>query len=231
MNDRNRKRLRRGESVRDLTSNLTQAFPEGSKGAEIIAKINQLVERINAHDASSATNSRTLRAVVDAKDGARKELLNFLRTISRTARTVGMDDPAIKDKFRLPVGSMSDQLLLSTARSFVAEATPLKDRFVAYGMSADFPQALEQKIAAFEGHVSLHHTSKGARASDNASASAALDELDREIERLDTVMRNTFAADPATLAAWDMARHLERVPKKRKDKEGKGGTPPPTAHD
>src|SRR5947209_19396244 len=179
MNDRNRKRLRRGESVRDLTSNLTQAFHEGSKGAEIIAKINQLVERINAHDASSATNSRTLRAVVDAKDGARKELLNFLRTISRTARTVGMDDPAIKDKFRLPVGSMSDQLLLSTARSFVAEATPLKDRFVAYGMSADFPQALEQKITAFEGHVSLHHTSKGARASDHASASAALDELAR----------------------------------------------------
>src|ERR671933_44625 len=131
MNDRNRKRLRRGESVRDFTSNLPLPLTQGGKGAEIVARINQLVQRINALDAASATNARTLRAVVDAKKEARKELREFLRTISRTARAVGLDDPAFKEKFRLPVGSVSDQMLLSTARSFVSEATPLKERFVA----------------------------------------------------------------------------------------------------
>jgi hypothetical protein len=226
MNDRNRKRLRRGQSARDLMSSLADSFAAGSKGAESVARIIELVESINALDASSATNARTLRAALDAQDGARKELRNLLRTISRTSRPVGIDDPALKDKFRMPTGSMSDQVLLSTARSFVLEATPIKDRFVAYGMSANFPDALAEKITALEGQASLHHTSKGARASDNAAATAALDELDREIERLDTIMRNTFAADPATLAAWDIARHLERIPKKRKDKGASGNTPP-----
>src|SRR5919202_559013 len=82
MNDRNRKRLRRGESVRDFTSNLPLPLTQGGKGAEIVARINQLVQRINALDAASATNARTLRAIVDAKKEARKELREFLRTIS-----------------------------------------------------------------------------------------------------------------------------------------------------
>jgi|ERR1043165_1438213 len=230
MNDRSRKRLRRGESVRDFTLNLPQPFPAGSKGAEIVTRIGQLVERVNALGASSATNTRTLRAVVDAKGKARRELRDALRAISRTAHAAGLDDPALKDKFRLPVGSVSDHLLLSTARSFVAEAAPLKERFVAYGMSADFPEALGQKIAAFEGHASTHHASRSARASDNASVAAALDELDREIGRLDIVIRNTFAQDGATLAAWEIARHLERVPKRRKDVEGNAGTPQQPTH-
>lgn len=121
---------------------------------------------------------------------------------------------------------MSDQSLLSTARSFVAEAAPLKERFVAYGLSADFPETLGRKITAFEEHAALHHTSRSTRASDNAAVTDLLDELDREVERLDTVMRNTFAADHATLAAWDIASHLERLPKRRKDGEGDAAPPP-----
>jgi hypothetical protein len=230
MNDRNRKRLRRGESVRDLMSKLASFFPEGSKGAETITRINQLVERVHALDASSTSNARALRTALDGKGKARKELHDLLRAMSRTSRAAGIDDPAFREKFRLPAGSMSDQALLSTARSFVTEAAAVKDRFVAYGMSADFPDVLGEKITALEGHASLHHTSKGARASDNASVAAALDELDREVERLDAIMRNTFASDPSTLTAWEMARHLERIPKKRKDK-GDNGNTPQGAHD
>jgi hypothetical protein len=227
MNDRDRKRLRRGESVRDFASNMTLVFTEGSKGAEVVGSIAQLVERLNALSASSATNTRTLRAVADAKKDARKELREALRAISRTAHAIGLDDPDLRDKFRLPVGTLSDQSLLSTARSFATEAAPVSERFVAYGMGADFADALGQKIAAFEGQASAHHASRSARASDNASVAATLDELDRQIERLDAVMRNAFASDPSTLAAWEVARHLERAPKKRKGGGGNGGTPTP----
>jgi hypothetical protein len=225
MNDRNRKRLRRGESVRDFTSKLASSFPVGSKGAETITRINQLVERVYTLDASSASNARALRTALEGKETAHKELHDALRAISRTARAAGIDDPAMREKFRLPSGNLSEQALLSTARSFLTEAAAVKDRFVAYGMSADFLDALGEKITALEGHASLHHTSKGARASDNASVAAALDELDREVERLDAIMRNTSASDPSTLTAWEMARHLERIPKRRKDKGGNGNTP------
>ena len=226
MNDRSRKRLRRGERVRDLAMSMKSAFPEGSKGAASNAKIIQLIARVEALDTSSVTNAREFFNVSGAKGDARKELRDILRTISRTARTIGMDDPELKGKFRIPKGSLSDQALLSTARSFVAEATPHKDSFVAYGLSADFVNTYGQKIAAFEEHSVRHNTSRSARASDNAGRAAALDELDAEVDRLDTIMRNTFADDPETLAAWDLARRLERIPQRHKDKKvGNGGTP------
>ena len=228
MNDRSRKRLRRGERVRDLIKSLTTVFLEGSKGAASITKIVQLIERAKALDTSFVTNAREFVNVSGAKGDARKELRDILRTIARTARTVGMDDPEVRGKFRIPKGSLSDQALLSTARSFVAEATPLKDSFVAYGLSADFADVFGQKIEAFEEHSVRHNTSKSARASDNAGVAAALDELDAEVERLDTIMRNTFADDPETLAAWDLARRVERLPQRHRDKNGdNGGTPQP----
>ena len=217
MNNRQRRHSERGERVRDFTSTLNAFFPAGSRGAECISKIGQLVERVHALDASRETNIRAARAVTVAKGGARAELESMLRQIARTARAIGMDDPALKDKFRLPAGSLSNQALMSTARSFLAEAVPLKDRFIAFGMSAEFFNTLEQKIESFEGHANRQHTSASARAADNVSLDGALDELGAEIERFDTIMRNTFAGDAATLAAWDVARHLERATQKRKD--------------
>ena len=228
MNDRGRKHLRRSERVRDLATSLKSAFPEGSKGAASIEKITQLIEHIKTLDTSSVTNAREIANVSGAKGDARKELRDILRTISRTARTVGMDNPEVKGKFRMPKNNLSDQALLSTTRSFVEEATPFKDSFVAYGLSADFVNTYGQKIAAFEERSVRHNTSRSARASDNAGVAAALDELDAEVERLDTIMRNTFADDPETLTAWDLARRLERLPQKHKDKNGEnGGTPQP----
>ena len=228
MDDRKRKHLRRGERVRDLIKSLTTVFNEGSRAAASIARITQLIERIKALDTSSVTNAREVVNASGAKGDARKELHDFLRTIAHTARSVGMDDPELKGKFRMPAGNLSDQALLSTARSFAAAATPLKESFVAYGLSADFADTFGQKIAALEEHAVRHNTSKSARASDNAGLAAALDELDAEVERLDTIMRNTFANDPETLTAWDLARRLERLPQKHKDKNGEnGGTPQP----
>src|SRR5947209_968299 len=118
MNDRSRKRLRRGERVRDLAMSMKSAFPEGSKGAASNAKIIQLIARVEALDTSSVTNAREFFNVSGAKGDARKELRDILRTIARTARAVGLDDPELKGKFRMPTGSLSDQALLSTARSF-----------------------------------------------------------------------------------------------------------------
>ena len=98
MNDRGRKHLRRSERVRDLATSLKSAFPEGSKGAASIEKITQLIEHIKTLDTSSVTNAREIANVSGAKGDARKELRDILRTISRTARTVGMDNSEVKGK-------------------------------------------------------------------------------------------------------------------------------------
>jgi hypothetical protein len=182
-----------------------------------------LVDQLSALDASHASNKRAAREGTSGKSDAREQLRAMLKRISHTSHAAGLDDPALRDHFRLPVANPNSQALLSTARSFLAEAAPLKSRFVEYGLDSGFLDALGAQITAFESFASQQNTGTSARKANSAAIDAALDSLDAEIARLDAIIGNKFADDPAQLAAWQSARRLERAPRKTK---GTTGTPP-----
>lgn len=223
MNDTQRRRHERGLRVRDFAETVKDSFPSNSKGAESIARVEQLVEQLTALDASHATNKRAAQAGTSGKKEAREELRRMLSRISKTGRAIGMDDTSLKNRFRLPDTNPNSQTLLGTARSILAEATPLKSRFVEYGHSADFLDTLGEKISRFESFATQQNTGASARKADSAAIDSALDSLDTEITRLDAIVRNKYADDPAQLAAWESARRVERAP--RKAKSGNGASP------
>jgi hypothetical protein len=227
MNDQQRRRRERGARVRDFAGERGADFPAGSKGAQASTRIKQLVAQIDTLDASLSTHARTTKASTSAKRDASTGLRDLLTRIARTARAIALDGPELKRKFRLPVGTISGQTLVSTARSFHAEATPLKTQFIAYGMSDNFLDDLEARITDFESHAEQQNTGKNARVADRAAIAAALDELDAEVARFDAIVRNKFVSDPATLAAWEAAHHTERDPQKRKT--GAKQSAPPAA--
>jgi hypothetical protein len=226
MNDTQRRRHERGLRVRDFTQTVTGSFPAQSKGAQSIARIDHLVDQLSALDASHATNKRAAREGTSGKNDVRTQLHAMLKRISHTAHAAGMDDPALKNSFRLPDANPNSQTILGTARSFLAEAAPLKPRFVEYGLDSGFLDALSAKINAFESFASQQNTGASARKANSIAIDAALDSLDAEIARLDAIVGNKFADDPAQLAAWQSARRVERAP--RKTKSGDAGTPPQT---
>jgi hypothetical protein len=227
MNDRQRRRQERAERVRDLAATLNAEFTDGSKGAQSVARLDELVERVTALDASHATNAREAHAGTTGKTEARGSLRKLLSRISETASVIATDDPSLKDKFRIPAGNPNSRSLLSTARSIQTEVAPHKARFVEYGLAADFLDKLGEKIDTFEQSANRQHTGVSARSGDRAAISAALDAVDEEIARFDAIIHNKFADDPARLAAWETARRLERAPRKSK---GANGTPPPATH-
>jgi hypothetical protein len=47
------------------------------------------------------------------------------------------------------------------------------------------------------------------------------------LRRLDVIVRNKFRDDPATLAAWEHARHVERPARQSKRNNGGTNTPAP----
>lgn len=226
MNDSQRRRYERGARVRDFAETVKSSFPAGSKGAQSAARVRELVERVAALDASRATNTRAAREGTSGKGEAREALRALLSQISRTARAVSLDDPALKEKFRLPGGNPNTQALVSASRSFLAEATPLKAQFVGYGMGDDFLEALAAKIADFEGHATRQHTGASARVADAAAIDAALDDLDDEIARFDTISRNTLADNAAALAALQSARRVERAARVREGGKKSADNPP-----
>ena len=215
MNDEQRRRFERGARMRDFAETVKSSFPAGSRGARSAAHIAELVERVASLDAARATNIRAAREGTSGKNETRERLREWLSQISRTARAISLDDDALKNRFRLPGGNPNAQTLVSAARSFLAEAAPLKTQFVEYGMPSDFVEALTALIADFEGHATRQHTGVSARAATGAAIDAALDELDDEVARFDVIARNRFAKDPGSLAALQSARRFERAPRRR----------------
>jgi hypothetical protein len=221
MNDLQRRRFERALRVRDFAVEHSSSTPAG-KATQAVTRIGQLIEQINALGASQSTHTRNSRAGTSGKGAARAELRALLSAIARTARTISLDDPSFAALFRLPSGNPGDITMLDTARSFQTAATPLKPRFVEYGLSDDFLTTLAAKIGAFEESASQQNTGANARAADRVAIVSALKELDAEIARLDAVLRNKFADDESMLAAWETASRLERAPRKPKT-----SAPPP----
>lgn len=216
MNDRQRRRFERLARSRDVAATHSDAFPANSVGGKALANISSKLAEIETLDAARSTGERNYQHGTSIKRDKREALRKLLAAMSETAATMALDFPEYKDRFRRPTSNFNDQNILTTARSFHTEATPDKARFIEYNMPADFLEKLNELIEDFEGAVNQQNVGKGGRRANSVAIDAALDAGEKDLERLDTAMRNRFADDPATLAAWESARRLQSAPKKPK---------------
>ena len=187
-------------------------FPPNSFGAEKFAALGAVIAGLDEHATTQVSGLSTAQQGVTGKAAARDELRRGLEALSRTARIIGFDTPGLEDKFRLP-RSPKDQELISTARAFASDAGPLAAEFVRRGLPANFLADLASDIESFEAAVSRKTEGRAA----HVAATAAIDDLVEDgmknLRQLDTVVRNIFADDPATLAGWTSASHVERSPR------------------
>jgi hypothetical protein len=222
MNDTQRRRFERLARAGSFASARTADFPETSRGGQAIARLRNIVSQLEIFDTSRVANAGVSKQGTSAKQGEREALRRQLGAMTDTAETIGLDFPEVRGSFRRPRPNTNDQTLLSTARAFAAAAAPLKSRFVEYDMPDDFLEQLNASITNFEQAIVRQNSGTGARVAANASLEEALRRGEQELERLDTSVRNKFREDPATLAAWESARHIERSRRSRSN----GGAQP-----
>jgi hypothetical protein len=225
MNDNQRRRDERLIRVRDFGQTRIASFPADSRGGLALAAIDTIIEEIDTLDASRSGSVGGARAGTLSRRDARERLRAQVSAISKTAKAIGLDFPEVKNRFPLPRTNVNDSTLLSTARSFAAEAQPLKTRFIEYDLPADFLDKLNAAIDDFEEAINQQNTSADSSTQTRTAIDAALARAEQELERFDTAVRNKFAGDEATLAAWERARRLERAPRSSGNNTQ---TPPPT---
>lgn len=138
--------------------------------------------------------------------------------------------PGIDSKFRIP-RKATDQELIGTAQSSAADALILKSAFIRYAMPAEFLDELNDHIEAFQRALSTQQTGKGSQVMATAAIDDTLEEALDVVRQLDAIVPNTFHNDPARLAAWASARHVERAARKPQTSTATpGSTPtPPTS--
>lgn len=215
MKDSDTRRYEAFVRVRDFGAERAAQFPPNSFGAEKLLALDAVIAGLDKHASTQASGLSTAQQGVTGKAAARDELRRDMEAISRTARSMAFDTPGLEDKFRLP-RMPKDQELINTARAFAADALPLAAEFARRGLPADFLADLVSDIESFE--QAINHTTKGRSA--HVASTAAIDDLIEDgmthLRQLDAVVRNLFADDPATLAAWTSASHVERAPRRNR---------------
>jgi hypothetical protein len=185
-------------------------FTEDTARGKSLAKLRALQKRIEELDAECATHDRTKMQGTSGKKEEREALKKMLTAIGKTADLISLDYPEVKGAFLRPKANSNDQTLLSTARSIAAAFKIHKSKFVEYDMGSDFEERFQARIAGFAQATQRKESGASAKASTNALLNAAFHDADQELQRLDTLIRNKYGDDAATMAAWERAYRLER---------------------
>lgn len=187
-------------------------FPASTRGGELFTQLNTDISELQDHAATQSSSARESKEGTTLKAVALSELQDDLEAVNRTARAMALSMPGLDDKFRLPRNT-GTQNWLAAARSFAADADPLKAEFIRRGLPENFLDELEAGITAVEQIINR----KGQATSESVAATAAIDEtIERgmqTVRELDAIVRNVFRDNAAALAEWQSARHIERAPR------------------
>jgi hypothetical protein len=155
------------------------------------------------------TSGEKSRAV-EQKSVLRSSARRKMKDIARTARAVNINDAGFQRLFRMP-DKDNDQVLIATAREFIAKANENKAAFLALGLPATLIDDLEADINALEQSLG----DKSAAQSKTVGATAEIDtQIDLAMDAaviVNAAMQNVYRDNPAKLAEWASARHIKRI--------------------
>jgi hypothetical protein len=226
MNDNENRRNQTFLRVQGFGSAHGRDFAEASTGLQLFGTLNSIITEVEGHAAAEVSGTGTSRQGTATRNEARAALREDLENITRTARIMAQDIPGLDDKFRLPRGN-NDSQLLSAGRAYAVDAVPLKAQFLANEMPADFLEDLAADIEAMEQSMAEQSVGEARRIASGAALDDAIDRGIQVVRKLDAIVKNKYANNPAVLAEWTSASHTERAPRRKKGTEegaGTGGT-------
>lgn len=225
MNDRERFQLESVLRSGDYGAQNASLFSANSKAAQYLATLNTGISDLNALATAQSVHRRDAQEGSTIKDEARTTLSKALTEINHTARTMALETPGVADKFKLP-HNLTDQNLLTIARAFIVEATPLEARFIGEGLDATFLADLQAAITAFEQAIAAHGQAIAAQTASTAAFKSKLKSVLNTRKQLDTLLSNLLKDDLEKLTAWKTASRVHKPRKSSPPSTSTPGTPP-----
>jgi len=191
-------------------------FPAASPGGKALAELSAVISQIRTLAAEQVSGESSARQHVGVKDEEVDGLMQSIRNINRAAKAFDGEIAGSALKFRLP-RNRSEQNLLATARAFLADAAPLKAKFIEYGLAADFLDKLQALIEA----VDERGAAADSAGEQKAGATGGLVEAIRKglsiSRRLDSIVRIKYEDNAVRLSAWETASHLKKAPERTEE--------------
>jgi hypothetical protein len=187
-----------GAAHRDL-------FPARSVAGKLFAAAAAAADALQQHETTELAGRGGEQDGAASKAVARTALHRQVSAIVRTARA--SDVPGLGGKFRASL-SCTDERLLSQARTFLKEAKPFADTFVAHELAPDFLSQLRDAIEALERATLVRVSGSTQRVGARASIEATIETGLRAVRRLNGIVPNRLQ-EPSVVAQWNSARRIE----------------------
>jgi hypothetical protein len=199
-----------GERVKVFFAGRPDLAPAGSKTAGLVDRLKTVLGSIaGLFTDYEAASSRWQQAGV-----ARGQILGLVsqdaRTVQRTVKALASAPPDAAAKFR--VHNRGAQGVLAGSRALVAHARTMTPDLEVHNLPAAFLSTLEERIAAHDAAADDQNSARGAKIAVRAQLDQAISGLMDVLKQLDVITRNQLRNDPAALAAWTKARHIESGP-------------------
>ena len=200
-------------------------FPAGSKAAGEFALVETAKAAMDAADSKQSGGKQMIKGGTTNKEVLVDALRLDLRNLAATARSIAEKEknPGFAENFRLP-DSPGEGALLTAARLFEKNATPLAAKFLAYELPADFLTNLADDVKAIDDANKQQDSGLDEQTGGTAGIGTAIRNGLAAVLQLNTIMHNKYARDAENLRAWMSASHTERAPQREKKP-----TPPPSA--
>lgn len=191
-------------------------LPAGSLGAEAADGLRTALAVIERESGAQTNLDGTAQAGTAQRAVARRNLFDYLKTLANTANTIARRQPGFNRRFPSPTDK-NDQELLSDARAVAPEAAANEAVFIRYGLKETLINSGAGLIAAFENSFEQTDEALASRGAAVGTKKAAAEDADDYFDDLNRYIRNHYSDQPAKLAAWKIAAHIERSPTKKKD--------------
>ncbi len=213
MRDTERRKQDRFEREQAFMTDNAADFPGGTPGDVAAVKHTAIIDEMNTLAAQQVSGGTSAAQSFSNKEDLLDNLFSMIRNINRAANAFTDEIPGSNLKFRLP-RNRSQQNLLATGRAFHTDATPLEAKFIEYGLGKFFLADLQADIDAVETADTAADTSDEQKA---AATGGLIDAAKRGMansRKLNAIVRIKYDNNPQKLAAWTLASHLEKAPKK-----------------
>ena len=140
-----------------------------------------------------------------------KDIRSRLLEISDVAKSMEEEgETGTAELFRYPKYSTYEKLIL-TAETFAERAQPIVAQFTDRGLAATFVTELRAQITAFRDATAVKNGGRANRAAGTAGLAATAAAGMKAVRTLRPLMRVHLKAQPALLAAWNLAARVERA--------------------
>jgi hypothetical protein len=185
-------------------------YPAGTTGAKQFALVKAAVTATSNLGADQISAIQETHGSVLDEAALRLKLHTDLQNINKAAHSsVLLGVAGLDGKFHMPRHD-GDQELLNTARAFAADAVAFQAQFVSLNLEPTFIADLNQDIADFETAIKAKGTGKGKKAGATTGIAKTILDAGIALHVLNTIVPNTCKNDPAKLAEWVVASHVEK---------------------